>query len=237
GAQVIDINMDDAMLDSGKAIEKFLRLISAEPDIAQVPIMLDSSNWVVLETGLKNMQGKGIVNSISLKEGEDIFIKYANLIKRYGAAVIVMALDERGQADNYDRKMEIIERSYRLLTDKVGFSAEDIIFDPNIFAVATGIAEHNNYAVDYINACRTIKEKYPGCLVSGGVSNLSFSFRGNNTIREAMHSVFLYHAIQAGMDMGIVNAGQLVVYDDIPNELREAVEDVILNRHSDATDP
>ena len=236
GAQVIDINMDDAMLDSDKAIEKFLRLISAEPDIAQVPIMLDSSNWVVLETGLKNMQGKGIVNSISLKEGEDIFIKYANLIKRYGAAVIVMALDERGQADNYDRKMEIIERSYRLLTDKIGFSAEDIIFDPNIFAVATGIAEHNNYAVDYINACRTIKEKYPGCLVSGGVSNLSFSFRGNNTIREAMHSVFLYHAIQAGMDMGIVNAGQLVVYDDIPNELREAVEDVILNRHSDATD-
>lgn len=236
GAQVIDINMDDAMLDSEKAMEKFLRLISAEPDIARVPIMLDSSNWAVLETGLKNMQGKGIVNSISLKEGEDIFIKHANLIKHYGAAVIVMALDEQGQADNYDRKMEIIERSYRLLTDKVGFSAEDIIFDPNIFAVATGIVEHNNYAVDYIQACRSIKEKFPGCLVSGGVSNLSFSFRGNNTIREAMHSVFLYHAIQAGMDMGIVNAGQLVVYDDIPNELREAVEDVILNRRGDATD-
>ena len=236
GAQIIDINMDDAMLDSEKAMEKFLRLISAEPDIARVPIMLDSSNWAVLETGLKNMQGKGIVNSISLKEGEDVFIKHANLIKHYGAAVIVMALDELGQADNYDRKMEIIERSYKILIEKVRFSAEDIIFDPNIFAVATGIAEHNNYAADYIKACRAVKEKFPGCLVSGGVSNLSFSFRGNATIREAMHSVFLYHAIQAGMDMGIVNAGQLVVYDDIPNELRKATEDVILNRRSDATD-
>ncbi len=236
GAQVIDINMDDAMLDSEKTMEKFLRLIAAEPDIARVPIMLDSSNWAVLETGLKNIQGKGIVNSISLKEGEDVFIKQANLIKHYGAAVIVMAIDEQGQADNYDRKMEIIERSYRILTEKIGFSAEDIIFDPNIFTVATGIAEHNNYAIDYINACRSIKEKYPGCLVSGGVSNLSFSFRGNNTIREAMHAVFLYHAIQAGMDMGIVNAGQLVVYDDIPDELREAAEDVILNRRGDATD-
>jgi 5-methyltetrahydrofolate--homocysteine methyltransferase len=236
GAQVIDINMDDAMLDSNKAIEKFLRLISAEPDIARVPIMLDSSNWTVLETGLKNIQGKGIVNSISLKEGEDVFVRHANLIKHYGAAIIVMALDEQGQADNYDRKMEIIERSYKILTEKVGFPTENIIFDPNIFAVATGISEHNNYAVDYINACHSIKEKFPGCLVSGGVSNLSFSFRGNNTIREAMHSVFLYHAIQAGMDMGIVNAGQLVVYDDIQEELREAVEDVILNRRSDATD-
>jgi 5-methyltetrahydrofolate--homocysteine methyltransferase len=236
GAQVIDINMDDAMLDSEKTMEKFLRLIAAEPDIARVPIMLDSSNWAVLETGLKNIQGKGIVNSISLKEGEAVFIKQANLIKHYGAAVIVMAIDEQGQADNYYRKMEIIERSYRILIEKVGFSAEDIIFDPNIFTVATGIAEHNNYAIDYINACRTIKEKFPGCLVSGGVSNLSFSFRGNNTIREAMHSVFLYHAIQAGMDMGIVNAGQLIVYDDIPDELREAAEDVILNRRSDATD-
>ncbi|MEE8341495.1 MAG: methionine synthase, partial [Candidatus Neomarinimicrobiota bacterium] len=236
GAQIIDINMDDAMLDSEKYMEKFLRLISAEPDIARVPIMLDSSNWAVLETGLKNIQGRGIVNSISLKEGEKTFIEYANLIKSYGAAMIVMAIDERGQADDYDRKMEIIERAYRILTEKVGLSAEDIIFDPNIFTVATGIAEHNNYAIDYINACRTIKEKFPGCLVSGGVSNLSFSFRGNNTIREAMHSVFLYHAIQAGMDMGIVNAGQLVVVDDIPKELREAVEDVILNRRNDATE-
>ncbi len=236
GAQIIDINMDDAMLDSVPAMEKFLRLIAAEPDIARVPIMLDSSDWNVLETGLKNMQGKGIVNSISLKEGEVEFVAHANLVRKYGAAVIVMAFDEDGQADSFDRKMEIIERSYKILTDKVGFPPEDIIFDPNIFAVATGIEEHNNYAVDYLNVCRAIKEKFPGCLVSGGVSNLSFSFRGNNTIREAMHSVFLYHAVQAGMDMGIVNAGQLVVYDDIPDELRSAVEDVILNRRSDATD-
>jgi 5-methyltetrahydrofolate--homocysteine methyltransferase len=236
GAQIIDINMDDAMLDSVSSMEKFLRLIAAEPDIARVPIMLDSSNWVVLETGLKNIQGKGIVNSISLKEGEAEFIEHAKLIRKYGAAVIVMAFDERGQADSFVRKMEIIERSYLILTEKVGFPPEDIIFDPNIFAVATGIAKHDNYAVDYLTACRSIKEKYPGCLVSGGVSNLSFSFRGNNTIREAMHSAFLYHAIQSGMDMGIVNAGQLVVYDDIPDELRNAVEDVILNRRSDATD-
>lgn len=236
GAQIIDINMDDAMLDSASAMEKFLRLIAAEPDIARIPIMLDSSDWNVLEIGLKNMQGKGIVNSISLKEGEDKFIEQAELVRNYGAAVIVMAFDEDGQADSFDRKMEIIKRSYKILTDKVGFPPEDIIFDPNIFAVATGIEEHNNYAVDYLNACRSVKEKFSGCLVSGGVSNLSFSFRGNNTIREAMHSVFLYHAIQAGMDMGIVNAGQLVVYDEIPNELREAVEDVILNRRSDATD-
>jgi len=236
GAQIIDINMDDAMFDSVSAMEKFLRLISAEPDIAHVPIMLDSSNWAVLETGLKNIQGKGIVNSISMKEGEDKFIEQSKLIRKYGAAVIVMAFDERGQADTYKRKMEIIERCYQILTIKVGFPPEDIIFDPNIFAIATGIAEHNNYAVDYLNACRSIKENFPGCLVSGGVSNLSFSFRGNNTIREVMHSVFLYHAVQAGMDMGIVNAGQLVVYDDIPNEFRKAVEDVILNRRSDATD-
>lgn len=236
GAQIIDINMDDAMLDSASAMEKFLRLIAAEPDIARIPIMLDSSDWNVLETGLKNIQGKGVVNSISLKEGAEEFIEYAELIRKYGAAVIVMAFDEDGQADSFDRKMEIIKRSYKILTDKVGFPPEDIIFDPNIFAVATGIEEHNNYAVDYLNACRSVKEKFPGCLVSGGVSNLSFSFRGNNTIREAMHSVFLYHAIQAGMDMGIVNAGQLVVYNEIPNELREAVEDVILNRRSDATD-
>ena len=236
GAQIIDINMDDAMLDSVQAMERFLRLIATEPDIARVPIMLDSSDWNVLETGLKNIQGKGIVNSISLKEGEKVFIKHAELIKRYGAAVIVMAFDEDGQADNYNRKVEIIERSYNILTEKIGFTPNDIIFDPNIFAVATGIEEHNNYAVDYLNACSSVKEKFPGCLVSGGVGNLSFSFRGHNTIREAMHSVFLYHAVQAGMDMGIVNAGQLVVYDDIPDELREAVEDVILNRRSDATD-
>ncbi len=236
GAQIIDINMDDAMLDSVSAMEKFLRLIAAEPDIARVPIMLDSSNWDVLETGLKNMQGKGIVNSISLKEGEDKFVEYAKLIRKYGAAVIVMAFDEDGQADNYNRKMKIIERSYNILTNKVGFPPDDIIFDPNIFAVATGIEEHNNYAIDYLNACSSVKEKFPGCLVSGGVSNLSFSFRGNNKIREAMHSVFLYHAVQAGMDMGIVNAGQLVIYDDIPSELLEAIEDVILNRRSDATD-
>ena len=236
GAQIIDINMDDAMLESVPAIEKFLRLIATEPDIARVPIMLDSSDWNVLETGLKNMQGKGIVNSISLKEGEDKFIEQAKLVRKYGAAVIVMAFDENGQADTYKRKMEIIERCYQILTKKVDFLSEDIIFDPNIFAVATGIDEHNNYAVDYLKACRTVKEKFPGCLVSGGVSNLSFSFRGNNRIREAMHSVFLYHAIQAGMDMGIVNAGQLVVYDDIPADLRKTVEDVILNRRIDATE-
>jgi 5-methyltetrahydrofolate--homocysteine methyltransferase len=236
GAQIIDINMDDAMLDSTSVMEKFLRLIAAEPDIARVPIMLDSSDWNVLETGLKNMQGKGIVNSISLKEGEAEFIEHAKLIRKYGAAVIVMAFDEDGQADSFTRKMEIIERSYNILTEKVGFPPEDIIFDPNIFAIATGIEEHNNYAVDYLNACRSIKENFPGCLVSGGVSNLSFSFRGNKTIREAMHSVFLFHAVQAGMDMGIVNANQLVVYDDIPDKLREAVEDVILNLRSDATD-
>jgi len=236
GAQIIDINMDDAMLDSVPAMEKFLRLIAAEPNIARVPIMLDSSDWNVLETGLKNMQGKGIVNSISLKEGEVEFVAHAELVHKYGAAVIVMAFDEDGQADSFERKMEIIERSHKILTEKVGFPPEDIIFDPNIFAVATGIEEHNNYAIDYLNACRAVKEKFPGCLVSGGVSNLSFSFRWNNTIREAMHSFFLYHAVQAGMDMGIVNAGQLVVYDDIPNELRDAVEDVILNRRSDAID-
>ena len=236
GAQIIDINMDDAMLDSVSAMEKFLRLIAAEPDIARVPIMLDSSDWNILEIGLKNMQGKGIVNSISLKEGEDKFVEHAKLIRKYGAAVIVMAFDEDGQADNYNRKMEIIERSYNILTEKIGFPPDDIIFDLNIFAVATGIEEHNNYAVDYLNACSSVKEKFPGCLVSGGVSNLSFSFRGHNRIREAMHSVFLYHAVQAGMDMGIVNAGQLVIYDDIPNELREAVEDVILNSHRNATD-
>jgi len=236
GAQIIDINMDEALLDSEHAMETFLRIIAAEPNIACVPIMLDSSDWSVLETGLKNIQGKGIVNSISLKAGQEEFIKQAQLIKKYGAAVIVMAFDEVGQADTFSRKMEIIDRSYKILTEIVNFNPNNIIFDPNIFAVATGIKAHNNYAVDYIEACRAIKEKYPGCLASGGISNLSFSFRGNNTIREAMHSVFLYHAVQAGMDMGIVNAGQLAVYDDIPIELRKAVEDVILNRSSDATD-
>jgi len=236
GAQIVDINMDEALLDSEQAMETFLRIIAAEPNIARVPIMLDSSDWNVLETGLKNIQGKGIVNSISLKAGQEKFIKQAQLIKKYGAAVIVMAFDEVGQADTFSRKMEIIDRSYKMLTEIVGLNPSDIIFDPNIFAVATGIKKHNNYAVDYIEACRAIKEKYPGCLVSGGVSNLSFSFRGNNTIREAMHSVFLYHAVQAGMDMGIVNAGQLAVYDDIPIELRKVVEDVILNRSGDATD-
>lgn len=236
GAQVIDINMDEAMLDSEISMETFLRSIASEPDIAKVPVMLDSSKWSILETGLKNIQGKGIINSISLKEGKEEFIEHAKLAKKYGAAVIVMAFDEKGQADTYERKIEIIDRSYKILTKKVVLSPTDIIFDPNIFAIATGIAEHNNYAVDYLNACSYIKENYPGCLVSGGVSNLSFSFRGNNRIREAMHSVFLYHAIQAGMDMGIVNAGQLVIYDDIDEKLRESVEDVILNRRHDATD-
>ncbi len=236
GAQVIDINMDEALLDSEKSMETFLRLVASEPDIAKVPVMLDSSNWSVLETGLKNLQGKAIVNSISLKEGEEQFVEQARLIKKYGAAVIVMAFDEQGQADTYQRKIEIIDRSFKILTEEVGLLSTDIIFDPNIFAVATGIEEHKNYVVDYIKACEYIKKQYPGCLVSGGVSNLSFSFRGNNRIREAMHSVFLYHAIQAGMDMGIVNAGQLVVYDDIDEELRVAVEDVILNRKDDATD-
>jgi len=236
GAQIIDINMDEGLLDSEQAMEHFLRLVATEPNISRVPLMIDSSNWSVIEIGLKNMQGKGIVNSISLKEGEKEFINRARLARRYGAAVIVMAFDERGQADTYERKVEICRRSYAILTEQVGFPPEDIIFDPNIFAVATGMEEHNNYAIAYIEACRTIKRMFPGCLVSGGVSNLSFSFRGNNTVREAMHSVFLYHAIQAGMDMGIVNAGQLVVYDDIPTVLREAVEDVLFNRRPDATE-
>ncbi len=236
GAQIIDINMDEAMLDSEAAMARFLNLIASEPDISRVPIMIDSSKWSVIETGLKCVQGKAVVNSISLKEGEEPFLHQAKLIKRYGAATVVMAFDEKGQADTQERKFEICERSYRLLTEKVGFPAEDIIFDPNIFAVATGIEEHNNYAVDFIEATRKIRTELPHCHVSGGLSNISFSFRGNNPVREAMHSVFLYYAIQAGMDMGIVNAGQLAVYDDIPKELKDAVEDVILNRHPDATD-
>ena len=236
GAQVIDINMDEAMLDSQAAMTRFLNLIAAEPDIARVPIMIDSSKWSVIEAGLKCVQGKPIVNSISMKEGEDAFRAHARLCRRYGAAVVVMAFDEVGQADTQERKFEICSRAYRILVNEIGFPPEDIIFDPNIFAVATGIEEHNNYAVDFIEATRRIKEHLPYAKVSGGVSNVSFSFRGNDPVREAIHSVFLYHAIRAGMDMGIVNAGQLAVYDDIPAELREAVEDVILNRSPDATD-
>jgi len=236
GAQIIDINMDDAMLDAETAMVKFINLIAAEPDISRVPIMVDSSKWNVIEAGLKCLQGKGIVNSISLKEGDEPFITQAKMLRRYGAAVVVMAFDEKGQADTVDRKIEICERSYRVLVDQVGFPPEDIIFDPNIFAVATGIEEHDNYAVDFIEACKLIKARLPYAKISGGVSNVSFSFRGNNPVREAMHSVFLYYATQAGMDMGIVNAGQLVVYEQIPEELRERVEDVILNRRSDATD-
>jgi len=235
GAQVIDVNMDEAMLDSKKAMVEFLNHIASEPEISRVPVMLDSSKWEVIEAGLKCLQGKGIVNSISLKDGEDEFTRRASLIKQYGAAAIVMAFDENGQAETYKRKIEICSRSYSILTEKVGFRPQDIIFDPNIFAVATGIAEHNNYAVDYIKACRTIKETLQHSLVSGGVSNLSFAFRGNNYIREMMHSVFLYHAVNAGMDMGIVNAGQLTIYDEITDDLREVVEDVILNRRNDAT--
>jgi 5-methyltetrahydrofolate--homocysteine methyltransferase len=236
GAQIIDINMDEGMLDSQQAMVRFLHLIAAEPDIAKVPVMLDSSKWEILEAGLKCIQGKGIVNSISIKEGEEKFIQQARLVRRYGAAVIVMAFDEQGQADTYERKVEICSRAYKILTEQVGFPAEDIIFDPNIFAIATGIEEHNNYGVDFINATRTIKQTLPHALVSGGVSNVSFSFRGNNPVREAIHAVFLYHAIQAGMDMGIVNAGQLAIYEDIPEELRNAVEDVVLNRSPDATE-
>ncbi|MBD1581678.1 methionine synthase [Pseudoalteromonas sp. S16_S37] len=234
GAQVIDINMDEAMLDSKAAMVKFLNLIASEPDISRVPIMVDSSKWEVIEAGLKCIQGKAIVNSISLKEGEEPFIRQAKIIKRFGAAAVVMAFDEVGQAETAQRKFEICQRSYRILVDKIGFPPEDIIFDPNIFAVATGIEEHNNYAVEFIEGTRLIKENLPHCKVSGGVSNVSFSFRGNNPVREAIHSVFLYHAIQAGMDMGIVNAGQLAVYDDIPQELRDAVEDVILNKDDQA---
>ncbi|MBT2299470.1 methionine synthase [Variovorax paradoxus] len=234
GAQVIDINMDEAMLDSKAAMVRFLNLIASEPDIARVPIMIDSSKWEVIEAGLRCIQGKGIVNSISMKEGEAQFKHHATLLRRYGAAAVVMAFDEKGQADTYERKIEICERAYRILVDEIGFPAEDIIFDPNIFAIATGIEEHNNYAVDFINATRWIKENLPGAKVSGGVSNVSFSFRGNDPVREAIHTVFLYHAIQAGMDMGIVNAGMVGVYDDLEPELRERVEDVVLNRRPDA---
>jgi 5-methyltetrahydrofolate--homocysteine methyltransferase len=219
GAQVLDINMDEGLLDSKNAMIRFLNLIGSEPDIARLPIMVDSSQWSVIEAGLKCLQGKSIVNSISLKEGEDVFKEHAFLAKRFGAAVIVMAFDEKGQAESVERKVEICSRAYKILTEEVGFNPHDIIFDPNIFAVGTGIEEHKNYAINYIEATRQIKATLPGVLVSGGVSNISFSFRGNNAIREAMHSAFLYHAIQTGMDMGIVNAGQIVVYEDIEEDL------------------
>lgn len=236
GAQVIDINMDEGLIDSQKIMVEYLNLIAAEPDIARVPVMIDSSKWEVIEAGLKCIQGKGIVNSISLKEGEEAFLHHARLVRAYGAAVVVMAFDETGQADTEERKVEICARAYKILTEQVGFPPEDIIFDPNVFAVATGIEEHNNYGVDFINATRRITENLPHAHISGGVSNLSFSFRGNEPVREAMHAVFLYHAIQVGMDMGIVNAGQLAVYDTIDAELREACEDVVLNRRDDATE-
>ncbi len=236
GAQIIDINMDEGMLDSEAAMVRFLNLIASEPDIARVPIMIDSSKWEILEAGLKCIQGKGIVNSISMKEGEDKFIEQAKLLRRYGAAVIVMAFDEVGQADTRERKFEICKRSYDILVNKVGFPPEDIIFDPNIFAVATGIDEHNNYGVDFIEACKDITDNLPYAMISGGVSNVSFSFRGNNPVREAIHAVFLYYAIKNGLTMGIVNAGQLAIYDDIPKELKDAVEDVVLNKHDNGTD-
>ena len=230
GAQVIDINMDEAMLDSKAAMVRFLNLIASEPDISRVPVMIDSSKWSVIEAGLQCVQGKAIVNSISMKEGEEPFRQQAKLIRRYGAATVVMAFDEKGQADTYERKIEICQRSYNILVNELGFPAEDIIFDPNIFAIATGIEEHDNYANDFINATAWIKQNLPGAKVSGGVSNVSFSFRGNDVVREAIHTVFLYHAIRAGLDMGIVNAGQLGVYADLDEKLKERVEDVVLNR-------
>ena len=236
GAQIIDINMDEGMIDGKEAMVKFLNLIAAEPDIARVPIMIDSSKWEIIEAGLKCIQGKGVVNSISLKEGEDVFLAQAKKIKNYGAAVVVMAFDEKGQADNYERRIEICERSYRLLVDEVNFNPHDIIFDPNIFPVATGMEEHNNNALDFFNATKWIRENLPGANVSGGVSNVSFSFRGNDKVREAMHSAFLYHAIQKGMNMGIVNPSMLEIYDDIEPELLLRVEDVLLNRREDATE-
>ena len=236
GAQIIDINMDEGMLDSRSAMEKFLKLVASEPEISRVPLMIDSSKWEIIETGLKCSQGKAIVNSISLKEGEEDFLAKAGLCREYGAAVIVMAFDEQGQADTLEKKNAICKRSYQLLVNKLGFPAEDIILDPNVFAVATGIDEHRNYAVDFIECCRFIRQNLPGALISGGISNVSFSFRGNNTVREAIHSVFLLHAIEAGLSMGIVNAGQLAVYDDIPANLKNAVEDVVLNRNTGATD-
>lgn len=236
GAQILDVNMDEGMLDGKAAMIKFLYLIASEPEIARIPIMIDSSKWEIIEAGLQCIQGKGVVNSISLKEGEKVFLDQARKIKMYGAATVVMAFDEDGQADTYQRRIDICKRSYDLLVQEIGFAPQDIIFDPNIFPVATGISDHDNYAVDFFEATRWIKENLPGAKVSGGVSNVSFSFRGNNVVREAMHSAFLYHAIQAGMDMGIVNAGMIEVYDEIPKELLERVEDVLLNRREDATE-
>ncbi len=236
GANIIDVNFDEGLLDGEACMTKFMNLLMAEPDIARVPVMIDSSKWSVIEAGLKCVQGKCIVNSISLKEGEEKFKQQAELVKRYGAGVVVMAFDERGQADSYERKIEVCRRAYDILVNDAGFAPEDIIFDPNVLTVATGIEEHNNYALDFIRAAKWIKEHLPGAKVSGGVSNISFSFRGNNRVREAMHSAFLYHAIRAGLDMGIVNAGQLAVYDDIPKDLLDHVEDVLLNRRPDATE-
>jgi len=236
GAQILDVNMDEGMLDAEKAMVTYLNLIAAEPDIARIPVMVDSSKWTVIEAGLRCLQGKGVVNSISMKEGEAAFLEQARLVQRYGAAAVIMAFDEQGQADTCARKVEICTRAYHLLRDKLDFPPEDIIFDPNIFAIATGIDEHNNYAVDFIEATRIIKQTLPHCHVSGGVSNVSFAFRGNNVVREAIHAVFLFHAIRAGMDMGIVNAGALPIYDDLDPELRERVEDVVLNRRDDATE-
>ena len=230
GAQVIDVNMDEGMIDGVAAMDRFTKLIATEPDISRVPVMIDSSKWEVIEAGLRNVQGKPIVNSISMKEGEDKFREQARLCRKYGAAAVVMAFDEDGQADNLERRNEICERAYRILVDEVGFPPEDIIFDPNCFALATGIEEHANYGVDFIEATRWIKENLPGRMVSGGITNVSFSFRGNNAVREAIHAVFLFHAIEAGLDMGIVNAGALVVYDEIEPELRDRIEDVVLNR-------
>jgi 5-methyltetrahydrofolate--homocysteine methyltransferase len=237
GAQVIDINMDEGMIDGVASMTKFLNLIAAEPDISKIPIMIDSSKWEIIEAGLKCVQGKCIVNSISLKGGEDEFLEQAKKIKRYGAATIIMAFDEIGQADSYKRRIEIVQRSYKLLTkSKINFAPEDIIFDLNVFPVATGMEEHRNNALDFIQATRWVRENLPGAHVSGGVSNVSFSFRGNNPVREAMHSAFLYHAIKEGMDMGIVNPSMLEIYDDIPKNLLERVEDVLLNRRDDATE-
>src|SRR5689334_22655593 len=236
GAQVIDINMDEGMIDGVAAMDRFTKLIAAEPDISRVPVMIDSSKWEVIEAGLKNVQGKPIVNSISMKEGEEKFIREARLCRKYGAAVVVMAFDEQGQADNLERRKEICGRAYRILTEEVGFPPEDIIFDPNCFALATGIEEHATYGIDFIEACAWIKENLPGVHISGGISNVSFSFRGNNPVREAIHAVFLFHAIKAGLDMGIVNAGALVPYDSIDPELRDRIEDVVLNRREDAAE-
>ena len=236
GANIIDINMDEGMLDGEAAMTRFLNLLAAEPDICRVPIMVDSSKWSIIEAGLKCIQGKGIVNSISLKEGEEEFLHYARLIRRYGAATVVMAFDEQGQATTIEDKVRICQRAYKLLTEEVGMPATDIIFDPNILTVATGIEEHNRYAVNFIEAMRQIKSTCPGAKVSGGVSNISFSFRGNDVVREAMHAAFLYHAIRAGLDMGIVNAGQLAVYEEIPEDLLERVEDVLFDRRPDATE-